>query len=571
MNMKGVTIMEQTQKVTFIHSISFKIVLLVIAIAIFTLIGSVISAYNEAKNILEESNENYILSLAEQGAQTITNIPEELINSDEYAAVMQGIEMKGIDSAYAYLVSADGTMLYHPTAEKIGQSVENSVIKGVVAEIEAGKTPQNEVVEYDYKGEIKYAGYALTGDNSIVVVTADKSDITDPLSRMINYMLGCALGTLIISVIAGYMVSKFICKPIQQMTEIVEKTARLDFTSTENGSSLRKRHDETGLMAREVHLMRGNLRDIVTNINETSGQITVNVDGLKQVTDLINTMCTDNSATTEQLAAGMEEAAATTINVNENVQDMKQNAEDIEQMAQQGAKQSDEVMQRAKNLGNKTEQASNRTMQMYQNVKDKSEKAIEGSKAVDKINELTGTIMEISSQTGLLALNASIEAARAGEAGKGFAVVATEIGSLADQTTRAIEDIGTIVKEVNEAVANMTECMKETTEFLEQSVLADYKEFKEVSVQYQEDADAYGNDMNQVRDAVNQLAGLAVTSAGALDGIKDTVNESATGVTDIAQKTSDMVSKAVEANDMVTECYSCADNLKAIVARFKLH
>lgn len=563
--------MGQTQKVTFIHSISFKIVLLVIAIAIFTLIGSVISAYNEAKNILEESNENYILSLAEQGAQTITNIPEELINSDEYAAVMQGIEMKGIDSAYAYLVSADGTMLYHPTAEKIGQSVENSVIKGVVAEIEAGKTPQNEVVEYDYKGEIKYAGYALTGDNSIVVVTADKSDITDPLSRMINYMFGCALGTLIISVIAGYMVSKFICKPIQQMTEIVEKTARLDFTSTENGSSLRKRHDETGLMAREVHLMRGNLRDIVTNINETSGQITVNVDGLKQVTDLINTMCTDNSATTEQLAAGMEEAAATTINVNENVQDMKQNAEDIEQMAQQGAKQSDEVMQRAKNLGNKTEQASNRTMQMYQNVKDKSEKAIEGSKAVDKINELTGTIMEISSQTGLLALNASIEAARAGEAGKGFAVVATEIGSLADQTTRAIEDIGTIVKEVNEAVANMTECMKETTEFLEQSVLADYKEFKEVSVQYQEDADAYGNDMNQVRDAVNQLAGLAVTSAGALDGIKDTVNESATGVTDIAQKTSDMVSKAVEANDMVTECYSCADNLKAIVARFKLH
>ncbi len=563
--------MGQTQKVTFIHSISFKIVLLVIAIAIFTLIGSVISAYNEAKNILEESNENYILSLAEQGAQTITNIPEELINSDEYAAVMQGIEMKGIDSAYAYLVSADGTMLYHPTAEKIGQSVENSVIKGVVAEIEAGKTPQNEVVEYDYKGEIKYAGYALTGDNSIVVVTADKSDITDPLSRMINYMFGCALGTLIISVIAGYMVSKFICKPIQQMTEIVEKTARLDFTSTENGSSLRKRHDETGLMAREVHLMRGNLRDIVTNINETSGQITVNVDGLKQVTDLINTMCTDNSATTEQLAAGMEEAAATTINVNENVQDMKQNAEDIEQMAQQGAQQSDEVMQRAKNLGNKTEQASNRTMQMYQNVKDKSEKAIEGSKAVDKINELTGTIMEISSQTGLLALNASIEAARAGEAGKGFAVVATEIGSLADQTTRAIEDIGTIVKEVNEAVANMTECMKETTEFLEQSVLADYKEFKEVSVQYQEDADAYGNDMNQVRDAVNQLAGLAVTSAGALDGIKDTVNESATGVTDIAQKTSDMVSKAVEANDMVTECYSCADNLKAIVARFKLH
>ena len=109
-----------------------------------------------------------------------------------------------------------------------------------------------------------------------------------------------------------------------------------------------------------------------------------------------------------------------------------------------------------------------------------SEKAIEGSKAVEKINELTNTIMEISSQTGLLALNASIEAARAGEAGRGFAVVATEIGSLADQTSKAIADIGNIVKAVNEAVGNMTECLSETTGFLETTVLEDYKEFEQV-------------------------------------------------------------------------------------------
>ena len=562
--------MNQTEKVTFIQSISFKIILLVIIITVYTLAGSVIGAKSEAQSILEETNENYIMSLAEQGAQTVSNISDEMVSNNDYSSVMQGIEMEGIDSAYAYLVASDGTMLYHPTADKIGQPVENSVIKGVVAELEAGKTPQNEIVEYDYKGQIKYAGYALTKQNQIVVVTADKTEITEPLNKMVKFMMGTATITLIISLIAGYIMSMFICRPIRQLTQIIGKTSRLDFTPTENGGKLRKRSDETGLMAREVHEMRGNLRSMVTNINTASAQITTNVDGLKNITDIINTMCTDNSATTQELAAGMQEAAATTVNVNENVQDMRQKAETIEQMAKLGAEQSNEVMQRAKNLGDKTEQASNQTMQMYKNVKDKSEKAIEGAKAVDKINELTSTIMEISSQTGLLALNASIEAARAGEAGKGFAVVATEIGSLADQTTRAIEDIGTIVKEVNEAVGNMTECMKETTEFLEESVLADYEEFKEVSVKYQEDADAYGSNMNQVKDAINQLATLTEASADALDGIKDTVNESATGVTDIAQKTSDMVEKTVETNDMVTECYGCADNLKAIVDKFKL-
>lgn len=562
--------MNKTEKVVFIHSISFKIILLVIAITIFTLAGSVLGANNEVKSILEDTNENYIMSIAEQGAQTISNIPEEIADDDEYTAVMKGIEMAGIDSAYAYLVSADGTMLYHPTADKIGQSVENTVIKGVVSELAAGKKPQDAVVEYDYKGDVKYAGYALTSNNMIVVITADKSEIVSPLNRMIRYMLGIAAGTLVLSVIIGYIMSIFICRPIQQMTQIIGKTSQLDFTPTENGGQLRKRRDETGLMARAVHDMRANLRKMVQDINTASSDITTNVDSLRQTSDMINSMCTDNSATTQELAAGMEEAAATTVNVNENVQTMRQEAESIADMAGKGAEQSGEVMERAKNLGNKTEQASKRTMDMYQNVKDKSDKAIEGSKAVNKIDELSNTIMEISSQTGLLALNASIEAARAGEAGKGFAVVATEIGSLADQTSKAIADIGTIVKAVNEAVDNMTDCMKETTEFLEKSVLGDYKEFQEVSVQYQADADAYGDNMNKVKDAIDKLTALTETSAEALDGIKDTVNESATGVTDIAQKTSDMVEKTVDIHDKVTQCYGCADELNNIVAKFKL-
>ena len=562
--------MGKTEKVTFIHSISFKILILVAGIVIFSLIGSVLSANSKASEIVETTNQNYILSLAEQVAETISNIPSEMVSNGEYANVMQGIEMKGIDSAYAYLVDSDGTMLYHPTAEKIGQPVENSVVKGLVSEIQAGKTPENDIVEYDYKGAIKYAGYAITNGNMIVVVTADKGEIIEPINSMVRSMGTVAAATLVECLIIGYIVSLFICKPIRKLTEAIEQTAQLDFSSNEEARKLLKRKDETGQMARKVHEMRKNLKDIVEDINNASNQITTNVDGLKQVSDIINSMCTDNSATTQELAAGMQETAATTVTINESVQGMKNDAEAIAAMAIKGAEASDEVMERAKNLGDKTEQASNRTMAMYQSVKEKSQKAIEGSKAVGKINELTETIMEISSQTSLLALNANIEAARAGEAGKGFAVVATEIGSLADQTSRAIADIGTIVQAVNDAVGNMTECMEETTEFLETTVIGDYKEFKEVSVQYQEDADTYGNNMNEVKEAVERLSILMESSAKALDGIKDTVNESAAGVTDIADKTSDMVGKASETNNMVAECYGCADNLKAIVNKFIL-
>ena len=209
-------------------------------------------------------------------------------------------------------------------------------------------------------------------------------------------------------------------------------------------------------------------------------------------------------------------------------------------------------------------------MDMYSTVKVRADEAIEGSKAVDQINELTESIMKISSKTGLLALNASIEAARAGEAGKGFSVVATEISKLADQTSQAITNISDIVKAVNEAVGKMSECLEDTTGFLENTVLSDYKEFEQVSEQYKEDADVFGASMSDVSKSMEQLSRSIETIAQAVSGINDTVGESAMGVTDIAQKTSEMVEKTGTAQDMVSECYQSVDKLKDIVGRFVL-
>ena len=561
--------MKEEQKVSFIHSISAKIMLLTVLAVVMSVLIVAFRAEAGAKKVVGDVSAAYILSMAEMGVEIVNNLPQEA-DAGAYENALADISMEGIDSSYAYLVDTDGTMLYHPTAEKIGQPVENAVVLGVVAELAKGQVPVNETVTYDFKGVTKYAAYAITANRQIVVVTADEDEIMKPLNQIVSKIMLLSLGILAAAIVLAYVVSQFICRPIQQITTIIVDTAQLDFRSNPNGAKLRSRRDETGEMANAVHVMRRNLRSMIGDIDTASNQITQNVDGLQEITTTVDHMCSDNSATSQQLAAGMEETAATTVTINENIEVIKNGADDINSMATEGARTSEAIMMRANDLRTKTVEASTKTMTMYNNVKTKAQEAIEGSKAVDKINELTGTIMEISSQTGLLALNASIEAARAGEAGRGFAVVATEIGSLADQTSKAIKDIGTIVDAVNAAVSNMAECLEETTGFLENTVLTEYKEFEQVSEQYQEDADTFKTSMNDVSDAMAGLANSIDAIAQALSGINSTVGESSIGVSDIAEKTSDMVEKTGTTHDMVEECYTYVEKLREIVSQFVL-
>ena len=557
-------------KVPFIKSITAKIMLLVLVCVTITVAVCTLILVKNAKSEITDISMEYIEYTIKAERDLLNRKAPTAVNAEFYKNALENITIEGIDGSYAYLVSSDGIMLYHPTADKIGSPVENEVVKGLVSQLQSGSVPEDGVTRYYYKGSYKYAGYAITNKNQILVISADEDDVLAPMNRIRNIGIIVSIVMLIVSLAGAYAMSVLIVRPIKQITEILDKTSKFDFRHNPNSAKLVKRHDENGVMARAVSGMRASLRRMVASIDDASTKINVNVDQLEDVTNVVNSMCTDNSATTEELAAGMQETAASTTTIAQNIANVQDNARGIDQLADEGKKLSNEVLDRAGELAATTDKASRKTIEIYESVKVKSEEAIVASQAVNKINELTGTIMAISSQTGLLALNASIEAARAGEAGRGFAVVASEISNLATQTSEAVKNIGGIVDEVNSAVQQMSDCLTQTTGFLETNVLSDYEEFGKVSEQYKNDADTFGKSMNEIRTNIGQLTSDIGKIADAISGIDNTVTEASHGVVEIAERSSEMAADTTASINKVEDCKKVVSDLNDIINQFTL-
>ena len=563
-----------------LHSLQVKVMVLVAVAVIVSVFALYQVMMSSMKELLIDSARGKMLNVVTSYGKVIdkeetefnkTKTSVSFLEPEEYGELLEGIEVEGVENFYYMMLHRSGVIRYHQDESRWGLPTGIQELNDLIAGLNVGQIPENMYLTYQDEdtGEVMHLSFYITGIRSVAVVCASEAELLAPVASLRSLALILGVVILVVAVvIAGFIVSR-ITKPLKQVTGVINETAKLKLRLPDYMDRLCARRDEAGLISRAVKEMSGYLYDVVSKIDQTNGNINDNMAKLEESSNQVHTLCMDNSATIQQLAASTVQVNDMTHLMNEHMTQMRTQAEQITKETEQSNQVSDEIAGRAQNMQNSTAAAIIETKKMYQLIKDRTQLAVEGLKSVAKINELTEAIVEVSDQTSLLSLNASIEAARAGEAGRGFSVVATEISKLANRSLETVNDINEIIKEVNLAVANITKSMEETSDFLENTVLADYDNFNNIGVQYMDDAEMFRNGMNNISKEIEVLNGSIKEIATAVESIYAAIGETSSGVSDIAEKTSGVVSVTSDNYDLTNNTIASVEDLRGIIQKFE--
>ncbi len=565
---------EKEYKVSFLHSIKSKILLLVFGTVFSSVVICIATAVPLARNSVTSLTENYMEDLAyivgeSLERELLAQGYDAVMTAEELEKHLGGVKVKGMNSSYAYLVSADSIMMYHPTPEKIGQLVENEAVKQLVQEIGQGHRAETDVIIYDFKGVTKYASFYIANDMSfIVVVTADESEILKTVTSLtINSCIG-GLIVLFLCNIVGFIVALKLVKPIEGTTQEAIRLAELDFTRMDTKKSIlnRDRKDETGVMKRSISILQQELAHVAGNINEQCNKLHAAADSMaRSVDETLNTVEQVEKAVTE-IADGATSQAQETQTATEQIIIMGNMIEatdaGVEELRANARKMRSAGEQATEIIG-----ALNEVNQQTKDAIDVIAKQTDvTNESALKIKTAVDIITDIAEETNLLSLNASIEAARAGEQGRGFAVVAGQIQKLAEQSNESAQQITSIIElliqETQRSVQTM-EDVKLVIEKQDENVSQTAKAFGDVKdgiTQSIEDIRAIARKVKEldearvkVVDVVQNLTAIAEenaasaeeTSASATEmgAIMDNIDSNARELNEVADMLYDSISK----------------------------
>ena len=524
------------------------------------------------------------------------------LNNEGFNAILDGVSMGGQQKVVlaSPANAGEATAIYHSNKDMITQVIEEQDIQElcgkfyeyqnatmqvqmaeaigyealglsempVVPDIEMEgishfvdqKTERPTLSYYKYMPDVSWLAYIAVDE-----MTLYSEAFSTRTTIILTGLISCIAMILVV-----WLVVRWLTRPITKVQDSLVKISNLDLSETPELTKLSKRSDEVGRIAKAATDVTSVLRETIDILRNCSTSLNKSSVDLENTTKELVQVTVDNSNTADKLSSGVQSTNSSISSVNDEISKILGLVDDVTGKVKLSENDSTALIKDTKAINDKVEADIKANNETLDKVVADMQKALKSLEAVEKINELVEAIMEITSQTNLLSLNASIEAARAGESGRGFAVVADEIGKLAEQSRQTAEDIQVIVGDSNSAVNMVREHVGKLLDYVKEDVVRDFEDFAAQTKQYGDcvgtiraSVAAIGDAMKNLNDSINEIAkevgSVAATSGENSDGVQDIVNKN-----ELTGNVTEQIGR------LATESKQNAGDLEDVIGKFSL-
>lgn len=482
-------------------------------------------------------------------------------------------------TGYAYIIDKNkGTIMAHSLDKNnIGKKLidEDPSLQELQDEL---MTKDEGIFNYSIKGEKKLAAYASLPELkwNLVVVISEKEVLAKVTSYTIMISILGVIAIILLSILVE-RISNSITKPIKNLVsnviEISEGNLNVDIEV--------KGNDEIALLSGEFNKFTSKLRDSMTKIKnlvsaskESNQSIEKSIDNIikgdssKYYNELSNKTSRGILQLTEQTEVVLDNVRNQTASSEESLAALEEISATSNLMNQNANKTADSFKSTLK-LSKESHIDINRMSESMENI---SDSVSETNQEIEKLNIISNDIGQIltsingvAEQTNLLALNAAIEAARAGEAGRGFAVVADEIRKLAEQTNKETGKIENLIGTIQTSVEKVKESGNDVKVKVQDGLA-----ITKISEKNMEFTNKNTNDIEEILSSINEQTTASGEVTVAISNIANNSTEIETLSIETSNITNNIKDILIDKQALVTENTKLLEELDEDLEFFKV-
>lgn len=316
------------------------------------------------------------------------------------------------------------------------------------------------------------------------------------------------------------------------------------------------------------HMLAG-MRTMVSQIQENFQETDNKVVSISEMSEQAARQAEIVSRTIGEIASGADNSANSVMLMVESIDEVTQIAKEVQEKAESSETVSANMvkeLQLSKDAIQSLISGMERIVTDNRQSMDTVKRLESNATKVEQIIQLVG---DIATQTNLLALNASIEAARAGEHGKGFAVVAKEVRKLADESSKAVQGISELIKNIQMEVHHVVKQMEAQVD------RANHEAQK--GSQMNEVIEAMTSAIHNMEEMVKSITELVDRQMEKIEHassqsqeVAAIAEETSAGAQEVAASTADQVRVIDGVENLALELKAQAEKLKETIKRFSI-